>query len=309
MIRPLTLVTMVAAMGAGLHVYQTKHEVALLDDELRGIVREIETANERILALQAEWAWLNEPERLRETAQRYLQLEAMQPTQFVRLSELERHLPPVTAYDGPPALFAARKTPPESPEGMLALLPRAEDVPPPAVQVATAAQPASDVTTAPDPSPASAAAPEPVPVLAVVSPRTAPAATQDAPTTDADTAITAAPLPMPPPAPPPAPMPALAAVAAPPRPAEPRPTVAETRPAPRRAVARPVHRPAPEVAALTPVAAPMHTATARSPAPTPVRPPQAEVPAGSLLGATRPMLAPPVPFGAANAATLGGGAR
>ncbi|WP_456305112.1 cell division protein FtsL, partial [Crenalkalicoccus roseus] len=136
MIRPLTLVTMVAAMGAGLHVYQTKHEVALLDRELRGIVRAIEEANERSLALQAEWAWLNEPERLRQAAQRHLQLEPMQPAQFLRLADLERRLPAVVAYEGPPALFAAREAPPEPEGGVLALLPREAPV-----QLAAAAAP------------------------------------------------------------------------------------------------------------------------------------------------------------------------
>ncbi|MBY0333728.1 MAG: hypothetical protein K2X49_23975, partial [Acetobacteraceae bacterium] len=108
MIRPLTLVTMLAAMTAGMHVYQTKHEVALLDRELRGVARAIEEQNERGLALSAEWAWLNEPERLRQAAQRHLALDPMQPGQFVRFAEFERRLPQAAAFDGPPALFAAR---------------------------------------------------------------------------------------------------------------------------------------------------------------------------------------------------------
>ena len=37
--RPLSLCTFLAAAFAGLHLYQSKHEVALLDRELRGIAR------------------------------------------------------------------------------------------------------------------------------------------------------------------------------------------------------------------------------------------------------------------------------
>jgi hypothetical protein len=109
MIRPLTLLTIVAAAGAGLHVYNTKHAVSLLDRELRAIARDIGEADTRTQALQAEWAWATEQERLRALAQRHLVLEPMQPTQFVRLAEAERRLPPAAAHDGPVALFAPRE--------------------------------------------------------------------------------------------------------------------------------------------------------------------------------------------------------
>jgi hypothetical protein len=123
--RPFTLLCLVAFLGAGMHVYQTKHEAAVLDRELRGIARKVEEAEARTQTLQAEWAWLNEPERLRSIAQRHLPaLEAMQPAQFIRASEAERRLPTVVAYSGPTALFAAREA--TSPAGSRAklLLPR-----------------------------------------------------------------------------------------------------------------------------------------------------------------------------------------
>uniref|UniRef100_UPI0038CF8755 hypothetical protein n=1 Tax=Crenalkalicoccus roseus TaxID=1485588 RepID=UPI0038CF8755 len=60
-------------------------------------------------------------------------------------------------------------------------------------------------------------------------------------------------------------------------------------------------RPAIAAARAEPAALP-----ARAAAPPPVRVAEpAVVPVGSLLGASRPMLAPPVPFSAANAAGLG----
>ncbi|MDB5371776.1 MAG: hypothetical protein JWP04_418, partial [Belnapia sp.] len=123
--RPFTLLCLVAFLGAGLHVYQTKHEAAVLDRELRGIARKVEEAEARTQTLQAEWAWLNEPERLRGVAQRHLPaLEPMQPAQFVRATEAERRLPAVMAYAGPTALFAARDAATPEGENRVALLPR-----------------------------------------------------------------------------------------------------------------------------------------------------------------------------------------
>jgi len=80
MIRPLTLLCFGAFAAAGAWLYQVKHSVAMKDKELVEIRRQTETARQRIDILRAEWALLNEPERLRQTATRVLTLEAMQPT-------------------------------------------------------------------------------------------------------------------------------------------------------------------------------------------------------------------------------------
>ncbi|MBR0682169.1 hypothetical protein GXW74_16875, partial [Roseomonas eburnea] len=106
MIRPLTLVTLAAAAGAGLYLYQVKHSVSQLDRELREINRRTEQARERTQVLRAEWALLNEPDRLRQVAQRHLTLEPMAPAQFVRMSEMERRLPGPRSFAGTPSLFA-----------------------------------------------------------------------------------------------------------------------------------------------------------------------------------------------------------
>ncbi|MBK1661997.1 cell division protein FtsL, partial [Paracraurococcus ruber] len=122
--RPISLLTFTAAALAGLHLYQTKHAVALMDRELRGIGQQIEQAKNRTQALQAEWAMLNEPERLRGVAQRHLQLEPMAPQQFLRLNEAERRLPAIAAAPGPASVFAARPADPPPGPVHLALLPR-----------------------------------------------------------------------------------------------------------------------------------------------------------------------------------------
>ncbi|MBL6081451.1 hypothetical protein JMJ56_26010 [Belnapia sp. T18] len=328
--RPFTSLCLVAFLGAGMHVYSTKHEAAVMDRELRSIARKVEEAEARTQTLQAEWAWLNEPERLRAVAQRHLpELEAMQPAQFVRASEAERRLPAVAAYEGPVALFAPREPALPSGNTALALLPRV-------------AEPVQVAVVAPKPLAAPMAAPAPV-----VAPASLLALMPAVPELD----LAALPLPPPEPvAPPPlvrlalpvAPPPlvrlalpvAKPVEAAPPRPALvdlaratlPRPAEARpvelpraaepARPAqlelaratlpPPRPAPKPVARPA-EIAALPPVAAP-----ARAPMASPVT--QVAVSAAPRVVPMQPAVAParaaavpayPAPGG--SALGLGGG--
>lgn len=164
MIRPLTLITLCAAAGAGLYLYQVKHSVSELDRELRDINRRTEQARERTQVLRAEWAMLNEPDRLRQVAQRYLPLDAMMPTQFVRLSEIERRLPNARQFAGPPSLFTPAEPAGDGSATMMAIAtaqPRAL----PAATLAAAA--AAVATSEPAAAPARApVAPTPAPVAA-----------------------------------------------------------------------------------------------------------------------------------------------
>lgn len=282
-LRPFTLLSLVAFLGAGLHVYQTKHEAALLDSELRSIARQVRDAEARSQTLQAEWAWLNQPQRLRAVAQRHLpELEAMQPAQFIRASEAERRLPAVVAYAGPVALFAAQEATAPEVSTALALVPRATD----AVQVA-----AAPVAVAPTPVPVPAPVvlaetvpvAEPEPVVTIVLPAALPPVVAAAKAQPAPVAASRAVQPRP--------APRMAANVAPPPPV--------SAPAPRRMVTqvaatvepRPVAAPAPDLGA------PRRTIQGFG---------VQSFAAGSALGGGRPMLAPPVPFGSAGAATLGG---
>jgi hypothetical protein len=122
---------------------------------------------------------------------------------------------------------------------------------------------------------------------------------------------------------------ALPAIAAPSRPAEPpRSMVAAAAPAPRPAPRPPAPRPH-DIAALPPVSAPAPAAGMAAHAAAPLRrapelrapelrtvaaptlaairqEPPASSALGSALGGNRPLLAPPVPFGSAHAATISG---
>jgi hypothetical protein len=312
MIRPLTLLTVVAAAGAGLHVYNTKHAVSLLDRELRTIARDIGEAEARTKALNAEWSWATEQERLRALAHRHLALEPMQPAQFVRLAEAERRLPPPAAHDGPVAHFA----PPPAAAGertRIALLP--PDAPPAAApaaapplsapvlaavaQAAVAQAAAAEAPPLPLPAPA---APElrpvsrntvaftPPPFVRHVEPRPAEARAPD-PRPVAVEPARAAPQPRPPAR-------AVVAAAAPPAAAVPAP--------------RPVVVAAAPPAAIPPSPRPQQAATQVAVAAVAPRAAEAATSLGSFgsalggggtaLGSARAALPPPVAFGSVGAA-------
>ncbi|MCA3275385.1 MAG: hypothetical protein ING16_14040 [Roseomonas sp.] len=162
MIRPLTLVSLIVAAGAGLHLYQVKHSVSMLDRELREVNRQTEVVRERTQILRAEWALLNEPDRLRQVAQRHLVLEPMAPAQFIREAELERRLPAARPFAGPASLFGPPELPPSVPEVLIVPSPLAAAPARPEAQPRQAhAEPAPRLSAAMAPPPPPRPAPPP----------------------------------------------------------------------------------------------------------------------------------------------------
>ena len=97
MIRPTTVLCMMAAFGSGLYLYSEKHRTALLDRDISRVFHATQAAHERTGLLRAEWALLNEPGRLQQMSDRYLStLHPMAPSQFVQLTDLQNRLPAPT---------------------------------------------------------------------------------------------------------------------------------------------------------------------------------------------------------------------
>ncbi|MBV8914667.1 MAG: hypothetical protein JOZ05_16705 [Acetobacteraceae bacterium] len=192
MIRPFTLVCMLMAGGAGLYLYQSKHRAQMLDREIAKTIEQTRQTRERIGMLKAEWALLNEPDRLSELAKAHLGLRPLDPKQFVALADLAGRLPAPVAPNAPkpptdvepeeapaPAVAQAAPEPTVTP----APAPAAKPVPPrPASVAVAAAAPASatDSKPAPENKPAKPVAdakpparPRPnLPVQVAVGPRT-----------------------------------------------------------------------------------------------------------------------------------------
>ncbi|MCQ8241255.1 cell division protein FtsL [Rhizosaccharibacter radicis] len=104
MIRSFTLVCALMAGGSGLYLYSEKHRTTLLDQQISRIVSDTEHTRERTAMLRAEWALLNQPDRLQGLATRFLpKLQPMTPGQFVQLASLGERLPPVASEAPAPA--------------------------------------------------------------------------------------------------------------------------------------------------------------------------------------------------------------
>jgi hypothetical protein len=97
MIRPTTMLCMIAAFGSGLYLYSEKHRTEMLDRKIASVFKATQAAHERTGLLRAEWAGLNDPERLQDLAGKYLALQPMAPAQLVPLSELAKRLPAPSA--------------------------------------------------------------------------------------------------------------------------------------------------------------------------------------------------------------------
>ena len=103
MIRPVTALCALLAAGSGLYLYTEKHRTTLLDQQISQIVQDTRQIRERTAGLRAEWALLNQPERLQSLAHRFLpELHPMTPAQFVQMAALAQRLPDVA----PPPVVA-----------------------------------------------------------------------------------------------------------------------------------------------------------------------------------------------------------
>jgi len=96
MIRPLTVAFCMLAFGSGLYLYQSKHEVQLLDKSIEKTVRETSALRDQSRLLAAEWTMLNDFDRLRQFTDAYLPgLKPIAPAQFTSVADLGNRLPSI----------------------------------------------------------------------------------------------------------------------------------------------------------------------------------------------------------------------
>ncbi|AHI25909.1 putative inner-membrane translocator [Komagataeibacter xylinus E25] len=94
MSRFVTLFFAVVAAVSGLFLYNKKQQTTALDHQIAQIVEQTEHVRSQTAMLRAEWAMLNQPDRLGTLASRYDRgLQPVTPTQFVQMSALAAHLP------------------------------------------------------------------------------------------------------------------------------------------------------------------------------------------------------------------------
>jgi hypothetical protein len=94
MIRPLTLMTLLLAAGAGAYLFAVKHRAQVLDDEIAAYSQSSRLDAMRIRVLQGQWSLETDPTRLQQLAAEFTTLQPMQPSQLVSEAELKASLPP-----------------------------------------------------------------------------------------------------------------------------------------------------------------------------------------------------------------------
>jgi hypothetical protein len=118
------------AAGSGLYLYQVKQRAFALESQLTSTFHDIDVARDKTRMLRADWALMNDPERLQALADQYLALKPMAPSQLMTLDQLAAVLPPpevpgtvhppVPSATGAPGVPMAEATPAGSSAGAAA---------------------------------------------------------------------------------------------------------------------------------------------------------------------------------------------
>lgn len=129
MIRLSTLLWVALAGAVGFGLFQLKHEVQALEDEMFRLNRSIVAEQQAVHVLKAEWSYINQPQRLQALAARHLDLQPMKPAQLGSIADLPVRGDAPTAVAGPPAkppqsadkkVIAVKPVPQPAPRGIVA---------------------------------------------------------------------------------------------------------------------------------------------------------------------------------------------
>jgi hypothetical protein len=105
-------------LATGFATFNLKYAVQGIDDELSRVRRQTIAETQDIRVLSAEWAYLNQPDRLAELNRNFLQLAPMTVKQLQgRVEEIALRAPPPRAPDATPHPMIATNPPAESPSG------------------------------------------------------------------------------------------------------------------------------------------------------------------------------------------------
>lgn len=92
--RQTTVLFGVLAIGLALVLFGVKYEVQGLEEELTSLDQDIANERRSIHVLRAEWAYLNNPDRLRGLARTHLDLQPLEPEQLGSFASLPWPTPP-----------------------------------------------------------------------------------------------------------------------------------------------------------------------------------------------------------------------
>jgi len=85
-------IVIICTFGLGLWAYKINYESRAASQRVKGLENATLSANKEIKILKAEWAYLNNPERLRKLVEYYfleLRLTPIDPDDFISFSEIQ----------------------------------------------------------------------------------------------------------------------------------------------------------------------------------------------------------------------------
>ena len=89
MIRWLQVVSVIAAAGAAVFVFQVKYRAEAVAEHAAQLQRELDQENETMSLLEAEWSLLIQPARVQELVDRHAELLKLQPLDPVQITKIE----------------------------------------------------------------------------------------------------------------------------------------------------------------------------------------------------------------------------
>jgi cell division protein FtsL len=122
------LIVVAALVVAAVNVYTIKYESAVRAEQVAKLATEIKRERERIAALRAEWATLDNPARIQALVHRHLALKMLDPAQIERLDRLPERPPAplgpqsdaiaaiIDGWEGQPRTGAASPPPDPAPQ-------------------------------------------------------------------------------------------------------------------------------------------------------------------------------------------------
>ena len=89
MIRWLQVLSVIAAAGAAVFVFQIKYRAEAVADNASDLQRTLDAENETLSLLQAEWSLLIQPARVQDLVERHAELLKLTPLDPAQITKLE----------------------------------------------------------------------------------------------------------------------------------------------------------------------------------------------------------------------------
>jgi len=88
MTRILSVIGVILLIASATGLYKLKYEVQRLDRQARALQNSINSERQSIRVLDAEWTYLNQPQRIQALADRFLQLKPVEPNQIASIENI-----------------------------------------------------------------------------------------------------------------------------------------------------------------------------------------------------------------------------